>query len=329
MAEARAIWFQASGQAAILKEKLPELKPGMCQLETLFSGISLGTERLVFSGRVPEELHQEMKCPYMAGEFSFPLKYGYSLVAKITEGPEEKKGQIVHVLHPHQDRCMVRIEDTYVLPEKVPPQRATLASNLETAVNAVWDSRAALGERALIVGFGIIGSLVAQVLSFVPGVEVKIMDTNPSKLSLAEKLGFQLFDPENSSESFDMAFHASGTFAGLQLAIDKVGFEGRVIEISWYGEQRVSLHLGGSFHSQRKTIISSQVSHIPAHLSRRWDKTRRKEFVFELLERSEFDAHITHCFPFSQLPEIYPKLFSSPGEGLGYLIEYEERKNHV
>jgi len=325
MAEARALWFKAYDHAEILKERLPLLKPGWCKLQTFFSAISPGTERLVYSGDVPENLRQEMKCPYMGGEFPFPVKYGYSLIGKITEGPKQSIGKIVHVLHPHQDQCIVHMEDTFPIPPRVPPPRGTLASNLETAVNAIWDSNVTIGERALLIGFGIVGSLVARLLSFIPGVQLQVVDTNPSKITLAEKMGFEACNPEKVSGNFDLAFHASGSSDGLQLAIDKVGCEGRIIELSWYGTDKVSLSLGGTFHSQRKTIHSSQVSTVSPRQRPRWDRRRRKSLVFKLLERPEFDSHITHSVPFTKLPDLYGKLKAYPTEGLSYLVRYEEK----
>ncbi|MFP4082947.1 MAG: zinc-dependent alcohol dehydrogenase [Candidatus Aminicenantes bacterium] len=329
MAQASALWFPQANKASILKEELPQPKPGWCWVQTLFSAISPGTERLVFQGKVPRSLHQEMRCPYMGGRFSFPVKYGYSAVGRIIQGPQEKLDQIIHVLHPHQDLLTVRVEDTHPLPAGVPPQRATLASNLETAVNAVWDSGVSLGGKILVVGFGVMGSLTARLLSFMPGVTLEIMDIHPQKRKMAEKMGFLVLPPEKVSQNFDAAFHASGSGQGLQFALDKIGKEGTVIEMSWYGTQRVSLVLGESFHSQRKKILSSQVSNIPPLQQPRWDGKRRKKLVFELLKKAEFDTHITHAVSFSRLPQVYSRLNKQPAQGISYLVKYKQRKNHV
>jgi 2-desacetyl-2-hydroxyethyl bacteriochlorophyllide A dehydrogenase len=329
MDKARALWFEETNRAAFLEEILPGLKPGWCKLKSLFSGISPGTESLILSGQVPDRVYHEMKCPYMGGQFPFPVKYGYSLVGKITDGPKALLGKIAHLLHPHQDKCMVRIDDIFLVPPDVPPQRATLASNLETAVNAIWDSQFSLGDHALVVGFGAIGSLVARLLSFFPGSRVKVMDTNPDKRRTAEKMGFSVLYPEEASEKFDLAFHASGNPSGLQSAVDMVGFEGKVVEMSWYGKHQVSLSLGGNFHSQRKAIISSQVSHLSPGQRSRWDHKRRKSLVFDLLQRIEFDEHLTYSVSFSELPRTYSKLKIFRRENLGYLVTYEERNDHV
>jgi threonine dehydrogenase-like Zn-dependent dehydrogenase len=325
MTDALALWFQAQEEALILPEPLPQVGPGGCEIRTLFSALSPGTERLVYTAQVPAHLAQDMRCPYMGGDFSFPVKYGYSLVGVIHQGPSNLLGQTVHVLHPHQNRCVVRLEDVYTLPPSVPPQRATLASNLETAVNVLWDAQVALGERVLVVGFGIVGSLVARLLSFMPGVELHVIDTAPAKQRLAQALGFRASGPEGLEPGFDLAIHASAASAGLQVAIDHVGFEGRVIELSWYGTRAVSLQLGGTFHQQRKRIISSQVSTIAPMQRPRWNNRRRKDLVFALLQRSEFDAHITHTVGFADLPEVFRQLAHAPTEGLAYVVDYASK----
>jgi threonine dehydrogenase-like Zn-dependent dehydrogenase len=323
MSEASALWFQAQEKAAILTEALPETTEGWCEIRTQFSALSPGTERLVYTNQVPPELADVMQCPYMGGTFPFPVKYGYSLVGTIRAGPADWLGRSVHVLHPHQDRCIVKCEDVYALPPDVTPARATLASNLETAVNVLWDAQVALGERVLVVGFGIVGSLVARLLSLMPGVQLTIVDTSPAKQRLATDMGFHC--PSSIEElpaSFDLAIHASASSEGLQLALDHVGFEGRVVELSWYGTRSVTVQLGGTFHNQRKRIISSQVSTIAPAQRPRWGNQRRKALVFDLLRRAEFDSHITHRVAFADLPHVFQRLAHPPTEGLAYLVDY-------
>jgi threonine dehydrogenase-like Zn-dependent dehydrogenase len=200
---------------------------------------------------------------------------------------------------------IARNQDLFVVAEGVGAARATLASNLETAVNAVWDSGVTLGQSCLVVGFGIIGSLVARLLAGIPGVTVAVSDCDPSKTALATELGFSASSPERIEGPFDLAFHASATSEGLQQCIDTTGFEGTIVEASWYATRAVQVELGRSFHSQRKRIISTQVSTIPPLLQRRWSLERRKQLVFELLRDPAFDRHITETVAFADLPAYY------------------------
>jgi hypothetical protein len=320
---ARSFWLDSPGKADLKSQDLPARDQGWSTIISLFSGISPGTESLVFSGQVPENLHEQMRVPYMEGDFRFPIKYGYSAVGRVIETDDPfLAGKTVHLLHPHQDIFVARNEDLFVVDESVPPERATLASNLETAVNAIWDSQVTVGQRCIVVGFGIIGSLIARILKGIPGVEVVVVDAEASKLLLANKMEFDSRSPEEVQGEFDLAFHASCSGEGLQLCIDKVGFEGKVVELSWYGNRKVALELGGEFHSKRKAIICSQVSTIPAQLQRRWNYKRRKELVFNLLKDPAFDSHITEMVPFEGLPAYY----ESGGlkkPGLARVVQYE------
>lgn len=317
--EVRALWYPAPGEAKLESVELPPPEPGWCQIESHFSAVSPGTERLVREGQVPAELVDDMRCPYLEGSFAFPIKYGYSLVGQVTQGPSELENRFVHVLHPHQDHCNVRVEDALLIPFEVPPARATLASNLETAVNAIWDSDVTIGERALVVGFGIVGSLVARLLDSIAGVEVMVIDVDPSKLALADKLGFAASLPGEATSRWDLAFHASGAPAGLQTALDRLAFEGRVVELSWYGEKLSSLRLGGRFHRDRLRIISSQVSSIGARQRSRWTLRRRRQLALSLLADPAFDLHLTRQTTFEDLPTT---LTTAGREGLATLVTY-------
>jgi len=319
---AKAFWMVGKGDSAIKKESLPALKDGWCELKTVYSSVSPGTEQLIYNDRVPQKIYKDMACPYIGGMFPFPVKYGYSLVGKVIKGPENLMDKLVHVLHPHQDYCQVRTEDMYVLPENLQAKRAILASNLESAVTAIWDSQVSIGDRVLVVGFGIVGSLIARLLSFIAEVQVEIVDVNLKKIELAKQMDFKACFPEEAAKDFDLAFHVSGNGEGLGTAIESVGYEGKIIELSWYGSRRISIDLGETFHSQRKSIISSQVSHIPSSHLARWNILRRKQTVFSLLLRPEFDSHITHTVMFDELPDTFLEIKTLSSNGLAFRVKY-------
>lgn len=323
MKNSRALWFNGKKDAEIVTRKIPDLENGECKIETHHTSISSGTELLVYRGKIPSELHTSMKCPYFEGSFSFPVKYGYSLVGRVFEGSKSLMNKYVHILHPHQDVCVVKQEDVFVIPDNIPLNRATLGSNLEAAVNGLWDSNVNIGDKVLIVGFGIIGSLLARLLSFIQEVEVEIIDIDLEKIALAEEFGFIAYEPEKLLvNTFDLSFHASASGEGLQSAINAVGFEGKIIDLSWYGVDKVNLHLGGNFHKYRKKIISSQVTKIASVQRSRWSNQRRKELVFKLLRKSEFDQHITHTVHFDDLPQFFTEIENKSTQGLSYLVNY-------
>lgn len=318
---AKALWHLSDSSSVIKATKLPAENSNSCIVKTAYSLISTGTERLVSLGLVPESLHSQMKVPYMQGKFSFPLTYGYSMVGRVISEQSTLFGKLVHFMHPHQDICHVEASSLFEIPENIPATRAGLASNVETALNAIWDSGLSIGDRTLVCGFGMIGALVARLLSFMPGVEVQVLEIDPGRKKKAKEMGFEVVEnPEQ--EQYDLAFHTSASAGGLQKCIDSVGLEGKIIELSWYGTKSIALQLGGSFHRNRKQLISSQVSIIPKQKSARWDYKRRKETVFELLKNDIFDQHISHIIPFEDTPDFFQKLRTDKLEGLGYLIKY-------
>lgn len=319
MTAARALWHEAVGQSALRDQPLEgPAAPDSCLVEAELSAVSPGTERLVASGGVPAELFEVMRCPHMGGGFPFPVKYGYSLVGRVVGGPEAWIGRRVHALHPHQSRFWLPADELLPLPPDLPSARATLAANTETALNALWDAEVAAGERALVVGFGTVGSLVARLLSMIAGVAVAVAEPDPGRRALARAMGFASSEGEGD---FDVAFHASASGPGLQAAIDGVGDGGRVVELSWYGSRPVELCLGGRFHSGRKRIVGSQVGALPPRMAARFDRTRRRQVALSLLRDPAFDEHITDRVDFAALPDYFhapPERFA----GLSVLVRY-------
>ena len=316
----RALWHinnQESELRVIRESKAEDFLP----IQALYSFISLGTERLVALGKVPKALWADMQVPYMQGGFQFPIAYGYSLVGRVAAPQHPWHAKLVHLLHPHQEYCWVNASDCSLVPEAVPPLRACLASNVETAINAIWDSGLSLGDRVLVVGFGNIGALTALLASQFPAVEVCIAELNDTRRQLASQMGFSIYEPEPTNK-FDVVFHTSGTSTGLQLAVDQVGKEGRVVELSWYGEQQVVLALGGRFHTDRKQIISSQVSVIPPAKTARWDYQRRKAAVWKLLENPIFDLVLERKVSFQDSPAFFDQLRNGQIREIGCYLDY-------
>lgn len=316
---ATALWHQSTKQSILKKEQLLSPSDKEVVLLASYTLISNGTEKLVAKGLIPQSLSTQMRVPFMGGDFSLPIKYGYSMVGQI-EGKAGADFPYYHVMHPHQDRMVIPHTSLYQIPKTVPPKRAVLASNLETAVTAIWDGEVSIGDRVLVVGFGLIGSLVARLLSLLPAVQVFIAEQNDYRQQVAKQMGFNKMGEE---QGFDIAFNTSANATGLQTCIDRVGKEGMVVELSWFGSQPSSIQLGGSFHYDRKQIISSQVSQIPTEKSNRWDYLRRKQVVFELLQYSFFDQHLTHEIPFAKSPLFFKDLRENVLEnGLSWVITY-------
>jgi len=320
--DARAFWVAAPGRGEIRTEPLAPPASGEVQVRTLYSGISRGTESLVFRGRVPPSEFERMRAPFQGGRFPAPVKYGYASVGEVEEGPPDLKGRVVFTLHPHQTRYIVPATAIHLLPVGTPPSRAVLAANLETAINGVWDARPLVGDRVSIVGAGAVGCMTAWLVARIPGCEAELVDTNPAKAAVAGALGVRFALPENATGEADVVIHTSGAPAGLALALQLAAFEATVAELSWYGDQDVPLGLGRAFHARRLTITSSQVGSVAAAQRARWDTRRRLQLALRLLESPALDAVITGESDFEELPAVMARLSTSPGDTLCHRIRY-------
>lgn len=304
-----AFWVEAPGGGALRRTTLRS--PGVDEhvIASEFSGISVGTERLVGLGLVPATCAAAMACRGMQGSFALPICYGYSLVGRIATG--RLAGRRVFTMQPHQDRVVVAGDHLIPLPDQlVTGPRATLLPNLETALNAVWDADLRAGERIAIVGGGAVGLLVAFVLHTLHGEGAVLVEVDAGRRAFAAKLpwiGAVVAPDDVEHGRFDAVFHTSASNAGLQLSIDALGFEGRVLELSWYGSRAVMLHLGTSFHHQRKRIVASQVATIaPSH--RAAGRAARTVQVCALLDDNRLDALLGPPIPFAELPQFFARL---------------------
>ena len=322
MAEALAFWIVAPGKGELRRESLPEPGPGEILVEALASGISRGTETLVFQGRVPESQRQIMRAPHQVGEFTFPLKYGYSSVGVVAAGPDDWLGRRVFCLHPHQDRYVVPRDSVVTVPATIPEERVVLAANMETVVNALWDAAPRIGDRVAVVGAGVIGALAAAVASRMPGAAVQLVDINPDKAAIASALGVSFAMPNVATPGADLVIHASATAEGLAAALDLAGFEATIIELSWYGDRRVAVALGEGFHSRRLRLVSSQVGAVATPQRARWDRRRRLSLAVDLLADARFDVLLAPPVPFARLPEVMSELAAGPSEVMCQVIRY-------
>jgi threonine dehydrogenase-like Zn-dependent dehydrogenase len=319
---ARAFWIAEPGRGEIRSEPLPAAAAGDVVVRALYSGISRGTEALVFQGRVPPGEFTRMRAPFQSGDFPAPVKYGYASVGEIERGPSALEGRQVFVLYPHQTRYVVPADAVHVLPSPVPASRAVLAANLETAINGVWDAAITPGDRVIVIGGGTVGCLVAWLAGKIPGCEVQLVDVNPRRADVARALGVGFSGPMVAGADADVVIHASGSADGLALAILVAGFEATIVEMSWYGDQNVPVALGGSFHARRLTLKSSQVGHVAASQRARWDTRRRMALALRLLAHDELDTLITGESAFDDLPSAMATLSASPGDTICHRIKY-------
>jgi threonine dehydrogenase-like Zn-dependent dehydrogenase len=313
---ARAFWTVAPGVGEIRTETLPPAAPGLKRVQTLASGVSRGTEALVFAGRVPPSQYQTMRAPLMGGAFPFPVKYGYSAVGT------DEHGQRVFVLHPHQDVFLAPAAMCIPLPAALPTARAVLAANMETALNIAWDAAPLAGERILVIGAGVVGLLTGWLLARTPAASVTLVDIEPARAPLALGLGCRFAAPADAPADQDLVVHASASEAGLRLALDRAGFEARIVEASWFGDRAPAVPLGEAFHARRLRLLASQVGSVAPAMRARRSHAERLALALDLLADDRLDALLEPPTPFDDLPAAMPDLLAG---GLCHVITYGTR----
>jgi len=320
---ARAFWVVEPGRGELRSEQLRTPAAGEVLVRTLYSAVSRGTESLVFHGRVPLSEAHRMRCPHQVGEFPGPVKYGYSSVGLVEAGSAELVGQRVFCLFPHQSAYVVPALAVLPLPQGVPPERAVLAANLETAINALWDAAPRLGDRVAVVGAGVVGCLCAYLLARHPGVSVELVDLRPERAAVARAFGASFALPEDARPERDLVVHASGSEAGLRTSLSLAGTDATVLELSWFGDHSVTLPLGAAFHVRRLSLRSSQVGTLSPRARARFDHRARLALALELCRDPALDCLIETETQFQNLPDVMPQLASPESGSLAHRLRYD------
>ena len=319
---ARALWYAGPGRAELREERLPPLAKDHVRVRALYGAISRGTEALIASGRVPESEYRRMRAPFMAGDFPFPVKYGYSTVGRIEAGPDDLVGQIAFTLFPHQTLFDLPAAAAVVVPAGIPPSRAVLAANMETALNATWDASPGPVGRIGVVGAGVVGALVGLLCAGIEDAEVTLVDIDPAREKLARAFGLKFAVPNAAPKDCGFVFHASASAAGLATALDMAADEATILELSWYGAGTVAVPFGGAFHSRRLKLISSQVGKVAPSRRASFSHRQRLEAAIKLLADKRIDVLLAPPVLFQDLPAKLPDILK-PGSGvLCQLIQY-------
>jgi 2-desacetyl-2-hydroxyethyl bacteriochlorophyllide A dehydrogenase len=318
VATGTAWWVVAEGAGELRRETLPEPADGQVLVRSRASAVSRGTESLVFHGRVPESERTRMRCPFQAGEFPWPVKYGYAAVGVVERGTPALKGQRVFCLHPHQDRFVVPAEFVVSIPDAVPDRRATLGANMETALNGLWDAGLAEdrtsppGTSVAVIGAGALGLLLALLARERAGASMEIVEPDAARAELARSLGFRVLSRASEAQEAAIVFEVSGQPDGLTAALELAACEGTIVALSWFGSQPVTLKLGGAFHARRLTIKSSQVGAVSPSRRGRVSHKDRLARALSLLDDPLFDRLLGETVAFGDLPSAMPRILSRP-----------------
>ena len=324
MRQARAFWVEEPGRGALRVQRLGDARRGEVLVRTLYTGISRGTESVVFRGEVPESEHSRMRAPFQTGDFPAPVQYGYLNVGVVEDGPRTLVGRTVFTLFPHQSAFVVPEDAVAVVPPEIPARRAVLAGAVETAVNVLWDAAPLVGDRIAVIGAGMIGCAIARLAGGLPGVDVAVVDVDASKAAVCERLGVRFALPDHAPDERDLVIDTSGSQSGLQLALRSAATEGEIIEASWFGDRSVTIDLGGAFHSRRLSIRSSQVGMVSPR--RRGTRTLgdRMALAVSLLHDPAFDALLTGDSSWRDLPRVMAGIADGSTPGLCHTIDWRD-----
>lgn len=322
MPSSQALWYVAHEKTDLRSVDVPPPANGEVTVRALYSGLSRGTERLIFTGQVPPGEYERMRCPMQEGDFPFPVKYGYALVGKVESGDATWRGRTVFTLHPHQRHANIPVSNVHPVPEAVPPRRACLAANMETALNVIWDADIAVGQKILVIGGGVLGLLIAALADQVPGTRVTVADILPERAAVAARMGAAFAHPDAAPADQDVVIHTSATEAGLIRALACAAFEGKIVEASWFGDRTVSLPLGQAFHSRRLKILSSQVGSVAPSRRSEWTHARRLQRALDLLNDPKFDLLVTAEIPFTDAPRQLPNILTGDSSDLMTVLRY-------
>ena len=335
------VWFTSPRTVELRASSVAVPARGEVRIQTLFSGISHGSEMTVYRGDVPASLSLDATLPTLQGTFEFPVKYGYASVGRVIDFGADVtgvlEGDLVFAFNPHETCYTVPAGVVIKLPRELNPRIGIFTANVETALNALLDATPRLGERVLVIGQGVVGLLITQLVRRAGASLVITSDLHESRRQLSQLAGADVtLDPstERITERVhaltggvgaDVVIEASGEPRVLDEAIGAAAQEGRVVIVSWYGTKRADLGLGSDFHRKRLMLKSSQVSNLDPSLAPRWTIARRRELAVGYLSELLLDKLITRVLPFERAAEAYRIIDEQPGEVIQVALDYSSR----
>ncbi|MGF1466646.1 MAG: chlorophyll synthesis pathway protein BchC [Sandaracinaceae bacterium] len=299
MLNAFAVVFEAPGQLSLRALPLHPGDPGEVEVDVLWTGISTGTERLLYTGQMP---------PFPG--MGYPLVPGYETVGRVVDSSPETDlvaGDLVFV---PGASCFGEVRGLFggaASRLRVPAARVTRieeslgAEGVLLALAATAQHALAGGDEPpdLIVGHGVLGRLLAR-LSVAHGGTPVVWEKNPGRVTGAA--GYEVVDPEaDGRRDYRSIVDVSGDPTLLDTLIGRLGKGGEVVLAGFYAE-RLSFAFPLAFMKEARLRVAAEWANEDLHE------------VLAMLSGGRLDLGelITHRMAFDHASEAYATAFTDP-----------------
>lgn len=312
-------------------------------VETLYSGISAGTEMTIYRGSNPyvkKRWDAELKLFLNAEEDPrmYPTPLGYEEVGRVVEVGGAvtglQPGDLVYGSWGHRTGVLLpgRIAAQNRMEPDADPRHGVFARIGAIALNGILDAQINVGEVVAVFGAGVVG-LICCALARLSGATVIAVDVRERRLERARPYADLLVssDPALQIKRYtrnrgaDVVIEATGSDVALNEAIRSVAYSARVVSLGFYQNNAQGLYLGEEFHHNRISIVCSQIFAVNPALSYRWDVPRLERTIMELQHCGKLDLMplITHELPFERAEEAYRLLEEQPEEATQVVLGFD------
>jgi threonine dehydrogenase-like Zn-dependent dehydrogenase len=348
MNEILSLGVEEPGRAALFSEPEQPLPVGHFRLDTLFSGLSAGTELTYYRGTNPF-LHAAWD-RYLCGFHrdrpgqGYPVEVlGYMEVGRVRETRTDRVavGDCIALAYGHRTSYVANAQERFVsLPPDLDPLLGIyLAQMGPICANGVLHAAADLlgsdvvdlgagvrGRNVLITGAGVVGLLTALFARHLGAAEVAVVDVTPERLKVATALGFLAVDNSDGCAwelikarwrrgsrdcGADLAFQCRGQPAALDAALRSLRPQGTVVDLAFYQGGAPELRLGEEFHHNGLAIRCAQIGRVPRGTAHLWDRGRLAAETVELLRACSATIRehlITDIVPLAQGPSLLAEI---------------------